>query len=39
LQFLRMFKHDYGLGDAARKLRCSECGHRGAEIAPLPPER
>ena len=39
LVFLRMFKHDFGLGDAAKMLRCLECGHKGAEIAPLPGER
>jgi DNA-directed RNA polymerase subunit RPC12/RpoP len=39
LEFLRMFDHNWGIGDAAKMLRCSECGHKGAEIAPLPPER
>jgi hypothetical protein len=39
LEFLRMFNHDFALGDAARMLRCSECGDKGAEIAPLPSER
>jgi DNA-directed RNA polymerase subunit RPC12/RpoP len=39
LEFLRMFRRDYDLGDAAKMMRCSECGHKGAEIAPIPADR
>jgi DNA-directed RNA polymerase subunit RPC12/RpoP len=36
LAFAQLFKRNMLLISAVKRLRCTECGHKGAEIAAVP---
>ena len=36
LEFAQLFKRNLLLVSAVKRLRCAECGHKGAEITAVP---